>query len=155
MQLWCLQLDHPVYTEHRIRHGRRADWREGSTFSTNNGYDTYCYVNTDLDCNGASDGHGGYFPTWMVYPGHTMLGNQTLVPSSSGYQAELFVEVYWNSDGWWLYSGVNKVTPSSSTPVYPTTYQGYFVASSYTGPMSAGQAQTFQAGGEVLDSDGS
>ena len=83
-----------------------------------------------------------------------MTGQMALPSSVTGAQYELVVYDEYQSGTtpvWWVETGVNKITSAGTSVVYDTQWQGYFVASSYAGGMALGQAQTFQAGGEVFD----
>jgi len=106
-------------------------------FSTNNGYFTDCWAGSPG--NGCT---GGDVSLWIPATGASMTGQMSL-------NSEIEFE---SGTGWWVESGVNEVTPSSSTTIYTTTWQGYFTSGSFSGgAMASGNAQTFQAGGEVYD----
>ncbi len=105
-------------------------------YATPDGYHSGCYDNNGLS--------GTCSVLWMkaasppLLLGATLPSNVTLGTYS---QEDLDIEVTYSSSEWWVYAAIN------GTP----TAIGYYVTSDYTGPMASGQAQEFQAGGEVYD----
>jgi hypothetical protein len=122
------------------------------TFATATGYnpDTSCY-------NGTQPTDGSGCPVWMQ-EGVIMPGVSTLSPSSDmggGPQYQLYVDGSWSStlNAWVVSAGECEVSDGSCV-VEPPDEVGYYAGTSYTGPMSKGEAQTIQYGGEVAQQEG-
>jgi len=117
-------------------------------FSTTDGYNTGCWAGSlGYPCNGTGDNSD-----WIPAAGNTMQGQMNLnsYNSVSGAQYELYTDVeFVSGQGWWVYSEIDDVT--TTTVEVAGAWQGYFSSENFTGNMSEGEAQTFQAGGEVYD----
>jgi len=103
------------------------------TYATANGY-----------FSGSYDGLPGGLK-WMPYPEAKMVpGQQLLAGTIGGATHELHVVAQFSAGaGWWIWADVDGANGS---------WLGYYPSSEYTGPM-ASNAQTFQAGGEVYNTE--
>jgi hypothetical protein len=123
------------------------------TYATPDGYATGCYDGTptinEPDCS----------VMWNPYPGASMMVGMPLPTSTAAQINELVLEIQAgdgpdDTPGWWISGCINAGLSEDCTPGYIGWYTiSNFVNSNSNGLMAAGEAQVFEAGGEVDDPD--